>query len=179
MKGILLKILCGIIGLYLMVALFIFIPYYNWNYEKKHGFKKWLFFGEVIATGKAIIWPYFFFTSSHDSILHASKAIEHFNNATIIANKNMYFQEISQSDMTAIIELYRKAFSEAKQADIRAMNNYFPEFGDHFKKEFILGIEMYIKSRETGDTMSSINSEELLDHWGEWFSTNLEGIRGR
>ena len=178
MKDILLKILCGVIGLYFMTVLFIFTPYYNWNYVKEYGFKRWLYFGEVTATAKAIAWPYFVFTSSRDSILHASKAIEHFNKATIIINKNRYFQKISQSDMITIIEHYKEALAEGRKADIRDLNNYFPEFGDHFKREFIQGIELFIKSRETDDKMSSINSEAFLDHWSDWFSKNIEAIRG-
>jgi hypothetical protein len=38
-----------------------FIPYYNWQYAKENGFTKWLFLGEMVATGKAVIWPYFEF----------------------------------------------------------------------------------------------------------------------
>ena len=43
------------------ISICVFTPYYNWKYAQKHGFIKWLFFGEFIATGKAIVWPYFVF----------------------------------------------------------------------------------------------------------------------
>jgi hypothetical protein len=39
----------------------IFSIYYNWQYAQKHGFWEWIFFGEVVATFKAFIWPYFVF----------------------------------------------------------------------------------------------------------------------
>lgn len=32
---------------------------FNYLYAINHGFVSWLFFGEIIATLKAIIWPYY------------------------------------------------------------------------------------------------------------------------
>lgn len=36
-------------------------PYFNWQYAKHHGFLKWLFLGEIIATAKSVVWPYYLF----------------------------------------------------------------------------------------------------------------------
>ena len=49
-----------LLGLY-AAPVGIFALYYNWVYAQEHGFVKWLFFGEVLATLKALIWPYFVF----------------------------------------------------------------------------------------------------------------------
>lgn len=53
--------------IYLYISLFIFVPYYNWQYANDHGFADWLFFGEVVATSKAMAWPYFVFLKNTDS----------------------------------------------------------------------------------------------------------------
>ena len=37
------------------------VPYFNWQYASQNGFMEWLVFGEVVATLKAPIWPYFVF----------------------------------------------------------------------------------------------------------------------
>ena len=58
MKAFFQKIISTFIWLYFIVFL-IYAPYYNWDYAKTHGFVKWLLFGEVVATSKAMIWPYF------------------------------------------------------------------------------------------------------------------------
>jgi hypothetical protein len=42
-------------------SLFAIVPYYNWRYANEQGFVKWLFFGEIIATAKSVVWPYFVF----------------------------------------------------------------------------------------------------------------------
>ena len=173
------NIIGSVIGLYFMAAFMVFTPYYNWNYAKTHGFMEWLLFGEVVATAKAIAWPYFVLSSSGGSSSHVSKAINYSNKATAIRNKGGPYQQISQADMDSIVGYYKKALQEAKKADIEAMNKHCPGFGDHFKKEFTGGLELFIKSYETGDPMSSIASQAMLDQWGNWFSANIDGIRGK
>ena len=48
-----------IIGYFISVALF--GAYYNYLYAVENGFLAWLFFGEVIASLKALVWPLFEF----------------------------------------------------------------------------------------------------------------------
>ena len=61
MKNLWQKVITGILGLYFIAAFVVFTPYYNWQYAKTHGFIKWLVFGEIVATAKAVAWPYFVF----------------------------------------------------------------------------------------------------------------------
>jgi hypothetical protein len=44
-----------------MLSTVIFVPYYNWQYAKDHGFVSWLLFGQIAPTAKALVWPYFVF----------------------------------------------------------------------------------------------------------------------
>jgi hypothetical protein len=53
-------ILSIVAGLYGLSAA-IFSLYFNWQYAQEHGFMAWLFFGEVIATLKGVLWPLFIF----------------------------------------------------------------------------------------------------------------------
>jgi hypothetical protein len=50
-----------VLGLY-GISVAIFALYFNWQYAQEHGFMSWLFFGEVIATLKAIVWPFIIFS---------------------------------------------------------------------------------------------------------------------
>jgi len=43
---------------YFFSILFV-VPLYNWHYAHNHGFARWLCFSEVIATAKAVGWPYY------------------------------------------------------------------------------------------------------------------------
>ena len=54
------KILLAIAIIY-GISVAIFGVYYNWLYANENGFLAWLFFGEIIASLKAVVWPLFEF----------------------------------------------------------------------------------------------------------------------
>ena len=43
------------------ISVGIFGLYYNYLYAQEHGFVAWIFFGEIIASLKAVVWPLFEF----------------------------------------------------------------------------------------------------------------------
>ena len=45
-----------IFGIYCLGAT-IAMPYYNWQFASNVGFLPWLFFGEIIASINALLWP--------------------------------------------------------------------------------------------------------------------------
>jgi len=107
------NIIGTVVGLYFMAAFLVFTPYYNWNYAQTHGFVKWAFFGEVVATAKAIAWPYsVFFSPSGGSVSHVSKAIDYANKAMATINKgghiNKFRRRILTQLSTTIKRLCRK-----------------------------------------------------------------------
>ena len=52
------KILIAIAIIY-VISVAIFGVYFNWLYANENGFLAWLFFGEIIASLKALVWPFF------------------------------------------------------------------------------------------------------------------------
>ena len=42
---------------------------------------------------------------------------------------------------------------------------------------FISGLELFIEGHEDNDNELLIESQVLLNIWGEWYSANSEGIR--
>ena len=44
------NIFTAVIYIYLIPAIMIFTPYYNWQYAKENGFVAWLFLGEIVPT---------------------------------------------------------------------------------------------------------------------------------
>ena len=47
---------------YLVITM-LTVPVFNWRYAREHGFVSWLLFGEVVATFKAVVWPYYAVTA--------------------------------------------------------------------------------------------------------------------
>ena len=50
-----------ILGIGYLISVGLFGAYYNYLYAVENGFLAWLFFGEIIASFKALIWPLFEF----------------------------------------------------------------------------------------------------------------------
>ena len=50
-----------ILGFGYFLSVGIFGLYYNYLYAIENGFWAWVFFGEIVASLKALIWPYFEF----------------------------------------------------------------------------------------------------------------------
>jgi len=64
MKKIITSFLGTMIGIYFL-SVAVFALYFNWQYAKHHGFMKWVFFGEIAATAKSVVWPYYIFIAEN------------------------------------------------------------------------------------------------------------------
>jgi len=74
------KILAVAVGVYMLAAM-VAVPYFNWQYAQEHGFVRWLFFGEFVATAKGFAWPYF--VATHFSAVERKSEKE--NNVRLMA----------------------------------------------------------------------------------------------
>lgn len=82
MKKPLSRLIGYLIGIYFLSFLVI-APYFNWQYAKRHGFIKWLFLGEIVATAKSTVWPYYIFIAKDPSSAQSrleNKLIEYTDN---------------------------------------------------------------------------------------------------
>jgi hypothetical protein len=155
-----------------------FIPYYNWQYAKENGFLKWLFLGEVVAFGKAFAWPYFvFFDKPSSNLSHFIKSINYSNEAAKLSNQGKPFESVDKADMKKFIDLKKKALEEAKLVNIEQLNRDHPNFGNHYRDEFMKGLRLLIEGYEKEDNGKIIEASILFDRWGDWYSSNLENIR--
>ena len=140
-KNIFGKVIVIILWLYLIVASIIFAPLYNWRYARENGVVKWIIFGEIVATAKAIIWPYYVFTAepktndtdysklSADEIDAISKIISKAQTEPLTDN--------DISDLKNILRAYNdRTGTKIKKRDvddfinmIKIINDYYYELG--------------------------------------------------
>lgn len=52
------KVIVFLIYLYMIVAALMALVF-NYQYARDHGFLAWVFFGEIVATFKAMLWIFF------------------------------------------------------------------------------------------------------------------------
>lgn len=173
----LIKTSAWIFWMYTCTVLLIFAPIFNWQYASSQGVSSWLRVGGVVSTAKAVVWPFYLHTMNGDASIHIKNAMDYVNEATVVRTKRGdRYHALSKDELDRIHEFYAKALNEARQADIAAMNRYFPGFGDHFKTQFTKGLEMILKSRQTGEATKSIGGQMLMEQWDAWCNENLAAI---
>ena len=66
------RVLSLLLSLY-VATVGIAAAYYNWDYARTNGFLRWVIFGEMVPTAKAIVWPYFAFHSDPTKIANPGR----------------------------------------------------------------------------------------------------------
>jgi len=177
-RSIFASILTSIFYLY-FISTIIFVPYYNWTYAKENGFIKWLVFGELIATGKGIVWPYFMFFDKSDkaNLTHLNNSINLANEGTTIVNKNTPFSISNDNQIGQVIDFQRRALREGKKVNINKLNKHHPNFGNFYRDYFLEGLKLNIIGYDSSRDDSFIKGQLLLDTWGKWYTANFDNIK--
>jgi len=142
---------------------------------KKSIWKKWWFW--VIAVFVIIIIVQGRGNRSVKDVERLSNSIDLANQATIIANKAGASGKTTEDDIRAMVNYYKQALEEAHQVDIEKLNRDYAGFGDHYRDEFIRGIELFIEGFEQSDPEKFLAGQILLNRWEVWFYNNIDEIR--
>lgn len=147
-------------SIYLFVG-FIFFIKFNYECLKNDGFAEWWAFGEVKASAKAVVWPYFLLKK--DKPVKETKSLEHFKSAILYIQYAFDLQKefiggespftISKSDprFQQVVEYLEKSLYEAKLVDKEELRLIDQELPNHFSMEFILGLEYYLLGLKNDD----------------------------
>lgn len=158
-----------------------FVIKFNYDFAKQNSFTEWLFFGEIVPTLKAFIWPYYFFSNEKKD--NKSNAQENFKTLREFSNSLNFIQSafsikeqnVRNSESISIPEIYnesnslrRKALIEAKKVSLKELEIMTsPEVSDSYKNEFILGLELYFEAMADNDFSKLEKSSILLNKFGE------------
>ena len=109
-----------------------------------------------------------------NNIEHFSASIEYSNKSASIINQEQNYMLIDSDSMDKIINFYQQALLEAKQVDINILNNQFDGFGNHYKQEFVNGLEILIEGYEKHNQDRFLQGQVLLDKWNGWYYINID-----
>ncbi len=137
-------------------------------------------FSIIIIIGSIILLPKYVFKSNggNENLKHFKTSINLKNESTQMNNR-LGDASITMDDelLQEIIDKNEQALEEAKKVDIGFLNNRLNGFGDHYKNEFIDGLELMVSGFKNDDQEMFIKGQVLLDNWGEWYSNNMEKIK--
>ncbi len=201
-KKVISKIFIIFITIYIM-CLFIAVPYFNWRYAKENGFISWLFFGEIVATFKAVIFPYYIYTDylvvKEDSSFppFPSVYIDDRNKFTKVNELFSDFTELTSIENSKNSEWWGGYTIPKEQEDLAFsklneginlsksikddfFNYLHPEFKDNFRNKFIKGHEIILNQKiqktESEKIRMQLEGIKLIEDYYEWWDKNKDQI---
>ncbi len=181
MKKILGNILIGIVGLYIM-SLAVMTPYYNWQYAKEHGFIKWLFLGEIVATLKSAAWPYFVFFPDRGSPVNSPDERHYVNSkkacdeAMKVIVKTGDVARLSFKDKAKVMDLLELAIAEANQVQPAYLQKVHPQFPEIYQKNYKYAISLLIQGLQTDNTQLVLTGAYGYNEFAEWMQAHAEDL---
>lgn len=177
------------------------VPYFNWHFAKDHGFVSWLLLGELIATGRAFVWPWYAYDSltaeEGSDDLSASdpamvntwqdfqQALKSKNEATRIGNRGGAGR-MNPEEASAYQSKLRVALASAQKVDAITLDRIYPGLGEHFSKEFVVSLDEEVAFfKIAGDLPISeqIKLQRRIHHrrdlWTDWLDSNQDAINQR
>lgn len=113
------------------------------------------------------------------TIRHFNKSINYRRQAIRIINTGGSFELMSPEDSEKMLKFMKRALEEARLVVIEIMNRHYPDFGNHYKDEFIKGLELFIEGSEKNDNLKLLAGQMLVDKWITWYKQNQDAIRKR
>ncbi len=174
MKNLWQNIFTCVIYLYIMVAAIVFVPYYNWNYAKTHGFVKWICFGEVVATAKAAVWPYYVFSSTpvnrYDSPddNHFRNSKKAFDEALMIVDKVGDVSKLPSDLKAKFADLLRLAIAEANQVQPLYLQKAHLDYPNMYEKKYKYGMSVMLQGIETDNTALVLEGAYACNEFSDW-----------
>jgi hypothetical protein len=190
------RLLSLVLSLYI-VTVGLAATYYNWEFARTHGFLPWFFFGEIVPTAKAFVWPYFAFhkdgtSSPADAELKRTAltpaqiaemevkklilAINYSQQATYLLNSTPHENLADYPNLPEILAYRRKAIEVGRSANMDVLNGVYPELGDRFKGEFVEAISLFVHGSDAQSDDELRRSKVLNDEWAEWYEGHRKAI---
>ncbi len=136
---------------------------FNWQYARTHGFWDWVFFGEIVPTLKALVWPYFLYVhlSGANSLTdeqlehmsHFRKMMEHHNAAIVLIDAKTNTKQSKGDDEFLLLE---QAIVESKlipQETLAAVHAELPDQVVMFRN----GMQSYLDGLKTSSKPGLLN----------------------
>jgi hypothetical protein len=162
------------------------VPYFNWKYASEHGFVKWLFFGEIVPTMKAVVWPYFAFAPTKkphwsdeekQNATHYFLSTESAKSATMLGNNGPASSLVTPTTFKEMLRLRKFAVQEALLVRDDVLEKAYAGMSKPFREKYQRGLQLQIRAVEQNEPSSEFTGSNLHDEWVDWFNAHRSEIR--
>lgn len=180
-------LLKAVLNIYLL-SVAIFAIKFNYDYARSQGFLQWVFFGEVVATGRAFVWPIYFFSQDSDDrkpvAENRESTLGDFRKSVTLIQESFAYEEEHFSGFTGAIDLNgdkfrelvllkRKALEAAKTVSADDLRKLHPDLPAMYRNKFIGGLETYLEGVRNNDNQKINRGTVMVNDFGNWYRNTL------
>jgi hypothetical protein len=145
----------------------------------------WLAFGEVIATAKSVIWPYYAVVgfglgrSSGDARtdLHFANSRRASNEALNLIDRFGGVTELPPKEASDVVRLLQASVTEAELVDDSYLKQVHPEFLRRFRDEYTGSLRDLADGIRTGDQVKQISAGTAYNSFSDWVHTHAKELK--
>jgi hypothetical protein len=170
------SILIVVVQIYFLTAIFIAVPYFNWQYAREHGFASWVAFGEIIATAKACVWPVYVVAGSRSA---GSSSGRHYDNSKQACDEAMTIivrfggvAQLPPGETANVAQLLQTAAAEAGLVDDSYLKQVHPDFAKRYRQEYTVALRNLSDGIRTSNRFKQISAAGAYNSFSEWISKN-------
>lgn len=171
--------------IYFLAFVLIATPYFNWRYARQHGFASWVVFGEIIATAKAAIWPYYAVVSFDSGRSNAdTRSDQHYTNSKRACDEALRVvirfggvTTLPPKEVSNVAQLLQAAVTEAELVDDAYLERVHPEFRPRYQGDYIGSLRLLADGVRAGDRIKQISATATYNSFSEWMSAHAKELK--
>ena len=181
MKKVFGTIVVALVYIYIGIATFVAFPYYNWCYARDYGFVRWVFCGEIIATLKATIWPYYALTASTGLEEAEAHMDVHFADSTYASREAFSIierfgsvTELPSDEAANVVRLLNTCVTEAGLVDDSYLHRVHPELVRRFRDQYCRAHQDLAEGIRTGDQEKVMSAATTYHSFTDWVNVHAK-----
>lgn len=183
MKKIFQKVALVILYVYFLVAM-LAATLFNWRYAREHGVVSWVCLGEVVATAKAAVWPYYAVTAwqsrsnAGDEIdAHFVKSRHASHQALLIIDNEGGLLGLTDRNRKEVVQLLESAAAEATLVQDSFLQEIHADFPRNWKEGYIAALTDLIEGLQTDDEQKQLAAVTKYNSFSDWVQNHAREMR--
>lgn len=177
------KIAIMIWYVYFFVAV-LAVPLFNWRYAREHGFVSWLCFGEVVATAKAVAWPFYAITTLQNTDDAEEEIDTHFVKSRRASYQALHIIDVeggllrlTDRKRKEVVELLESAAAEASLVQDSFLNEIHADFSHNWKQGYTAALTDLIQGLQTKDEQKQLAAVKKYNDFSDWVQNHAREMR--
>ena len=148
-----------------------------------------MFFGEFVASAKAVVWPYFVFgrpaikdvadlsPTDRESGRHYTNSKKACDEALLIIVKRSDIAVLTRDEASEIAKLLRLAISEGLLVEPEYLRRVHQELPKRYREEYLNALHMLAEGLESNNRVLTLAGTYGYNEFAEWIKDNRKNLK--